>query len=67
MKVLLPLAGRTPRRTSFHSKNSFNGFPPNASLDQLLQGAPAVKPSAEFNKAGTERYNAAAALPFSAQ
>lgn len=39
MKVLLPFAGRTPQRTSFHRKNSLTDFPPNVSLDQLLQGA----------------------------
>lgn len=44
-------------------KNSFPDFL-QTSL-QLLQGELAVKPRAEFNKAGTESYSgAAAALPF---
>lgn len=66
-KVFLPFAGRTPQRTSFHSKDSFTDFCPNASLDHILRGALAVKPSAEFNKAGTERYSTAAAWHFLAQ
>lgn len=64
---VLPFTGSTPQRTSFHSKNSFTHFLSNASLDQLLQGALAVKPTAEFSKASTECYSAVAALPFLAQ
>lgn len=67
VKTLLPFAGRAPQRTSFHSENSFTHFPPNDFSDQLLPGVWAVKFSAVFNKAGTERYSAAAASPFLAQ
>lgn len=64
IKVLLPSAGRTPRRTFLHRKNPFTNFPPNSSLDQLLEVASAAKPNAAFNKAGTESYGTVAALPF---
>lgn len=67
VKMLLLFAGRAPQRTSFHSKNSARihslVFLQNDVSDQLLPGAWAVKPSAVFNKAGTECYSTAAALP----